>query len=249
MKIKLEQNDFKFEFETPKDVGETFAHKAVSVFYSLINDTKAEIPSELPAEPLRPTIVQTHTERPAFRDRLPNNIVDVKDLTIEQAVTENALVRCPHCGQAHVLAVNSGNRIYMMRKFYAAASQDEFRIIAEFDSLTNDDFINMCCKPDTDRKAYFEDIQSIKMIDDKDFAVNNETEVFCPVCCISDNFECWKDAYQNPLKYFECDKICDACGGEKIEKLVANPEHTHPTHRTVYECDICGLQSEYKEGK
>jgi hypothetical protein len=185
-------------------------------------------------------------DRPAFRKRLPNNVVDVKDLTIEQAVTENALVRCPHCGQSHVLAVHSNNHVYMMRKFYSAtAGNDEFRIIAEFDSLTQSELVNMCCKPTTDRKAYFEDIQSMKMIDDKDFAVDNETEIFCPVCCTSDNFETWKDAYQSPLKYFEHDKICDACGGEKLERLIKLGEDI-PSHKTMYQCDSCGLETEYE---
>ena len=185
-------------------------------------------------------------DRPTFRKRLPNNVIDVKDLTIEQAVTEKALVRCPHCGQSHVLAVHSNNHVYMMRKFYPAAAEDaEFRIIAEFDSLTQTELVNMCCKPTTDRKAYFEDIQSMKMIDDKDFAVDNETEIFCPVCCTSDNFETWKDAYQSPLKYFEHDKICDACGGEKLERLRKLGEEA-PSHKTMYQCDSCGLETEYE---
>lgn len=174
-----------------------------------------------------------------IRKRLPNSVVNIEDLSIQQAVTEQALVRCPKCGQSHVLAVNSGNHIYVMRKFYSLTQSDEFRIIAEFDSLTSQDFINMCCKPDTDRKAYFEDIQKAKMLDDKDFAVTNETEVFCPVCCKSSSFMDWKEAYENPLQFFETEHICDACGGEKLEKLIRK-------HK-VYQCDKCGLQTDFKE--
>lgn len=174
-----------------------------------------------------------------IRPRIPNNVVDVKDLTIEQAVTEKALVRCPKCGQSHILAVNSGDYVYMMRKFYSLTASDDFRIIAEFDSLNNTDLINMCCKPETNRKAYFEDIQKIKMIDDKDFVVNNNTEIFCPVCCKSDTFMNWKEAFKNPLQYFETEQLCDACGGEKLEKLIRK-------HK-VYQCDKCGLQTDFKE--
>ena len=208
---------------------------------------KIAIPEQIVTvkEEVSKAVRDIQNDRPAFRKRLPNNIVDVKDLTIEQAVTEKALVRCPHCGQSHVLAVHSNNHVYMMRKFYSVGGNDEFRIIAEFDSLTQTELVNMCCTPSTDRKAYFEDIQSIKMIDDKDFAVDNETEIFCPVCCTSDNFEAWKDAYQSPLKYFEHDKICDACGGEKLERLRKLGEET-PSHKTMYQCDSCGLETEYE---
>jgi predicted RNA-binding Zn-ribbon protein involved in translation (DUF1610 family) len=241
MKIKLEHNEFKFELETPKHFGESFAHKAVSTFYRLISDTDSEMVIAEPIEPLRPTPIQTQSqiERPAFRDRLPNNLVDVKDLDIKQAITENALVRCPHCGQSHILAVNAGNRIYVMRKFYAYAAEDEFRIIFEFDSLTSKDFLGICCKPETNRKAYFDDVQKMPMIDDKDFAINNDTEVFCPVCCQSDTFMNWKKAFDEPLTFFETEHLCDACGGEKLEKLVKKTK--------MYQCDKCGLQTPFKE--
>ena len=175
-----------------------------------------------------------------IRERIPNNVVDVKELDIKQAVTENALVRCPHCGQAHVLAVNSGNCIYMMRRFYSqTGADDEFRIIAEFDSANTKGLFNMSCKPETDRKAYFEDIQKIKMTDDKDFAVTNETEVFCPVCCQSESFFNWKNAYENPLEYFETEHLCDVCGGETITKMVKEQK--------VNKCEKCGHETEYTE--
>lgn len=190
---------------------------------------------------IKNVVKDTHIIRP----RIPNNIVDVKDLTIKQAVTEQALVRCPHCGQSHILTVNSGEHIYVMRKFYnnignnSKNTTDEFKIIAEFDSLQSNDFVNMCCKDETDRKAYFEDIQTLPEITDKDFTVNNDTEIFCPVCCKSDTFGNWKEAYDNPLQYFETEQLCDACGGEKLEKMIKKT--------TIYQCEQCGLQSVYNE--
>lgn len=181
--------------------------------------------------------VSTQRDTNIIRPRIPNNVVDIKDLTIEKAVTENALVRCPHCGQAHALAVTSNNRIYMMRRNYA---KNEFGLIVDFESLDSKSFINMCCKPETDRKAYFEDIQKMRFMENADFAVTNDTEVFCPVCCQSSTFMEWKQAYENPLSYFETEHLCDACGGEKIEKLIKE--------RKVYQCDKCGLQTDFKEG-
>lgn len=199
-----------------------------------------EIPYKAP-EVIKRTVEKKESSSPLIRPRIPNNVVDISELDIKQAVTEEALVRCPGCGQSHVLAVNSGNRIYVMRKFYAISASDEFRIVAEFDSLTSQDFIGMCCKPETNRKAYFEDIQKLKMLDDKDFAVDNNTEIFCPVCCKSYPFNEWKDAYENPLKYFETEHLCDACGGEKFEKVIKGGKK--------YECDSCGLTGYYNKDK
>ena len=145
-------------------------------------------------------------------------------------------MRCPKCGQAHCLAVSGGSRVYMMERQF---SSNEFGIIAEFDSLGSQDFVNMCCKEDTDKQLYFKDLQALKPLDDKDFAVNNDTEIFCPVCHESNTFETWKDAFENPLNYFETEHLCDACGGEKLEKLIKK--------KKVYACDSCGLISDFKE--
>jgi len=243
MKIRIEDSKGNgVSLETPDDRGLSYIDEISAKMRDLITHVRIDaiksdiVCNEQKAVPATPVVSDRET---LIRPRIPNNLVDVKDLTVKQAVTEQALVRCPNCGQSHVLAVNAGNRIYMMRKFYSLTGNDEFRIIAEFDSLTSQDLVNMCCKPETDRKAYFEDIQKVKMIDDKDFAVNNETEVFCPVCCQSDTFFKWKSAYENPLNYFETECICDACGGEKLEKIVKN-------HK-VYQCDKCGLQTDFKE--
>lgn len=183
-----------------------------------------------------PTPIVTPKDDLIIRPRIPNNVVDINELTIEKAVTENALVRCPNCGQAHCLAVPSGNHIYLMRRDF---KDNEFGIIAELDSLNSEDFINVCCKPDTDRKAYYQDLQNMSFLYNTDFAVNNDTEIFCPVCCQSDTFFNWKDAYENPLNYFETEQLCDACGGEKIDRFIKK--------KHIYQCDKCGLQTDFKE--
>lgn len=206
---------------------------ADAVLYSYVDNVDKTVDN------LRSTSVQSPTlkkeERPAFRDRLPNNVVDVKDLTIEKAVTENALVRCPKCGQAHCLAVPSNSHIYLMRRDYA---KNEFGIIAEFSSLESDDFVNACCKPETDRNAYFNDLQGFTFIDNADFAVDNDTEIFCPVCCKSDDFREWKKAFNNPLGFFETEHLCDACGGEMLPQMVKS--------HSYQKCETCGHTSDYK---
>lgn len=171
-----------------------------------------------------------------IRPRIPNNIVDIRDLNIKQAITEKALVRCPHCGQAHCLTVNSGDNIYVMERDFV---KNEFNVIAEFDSLNSNEFIGMCCKSDTDRLAYFNDLQNIQAINKNDFTANNDTEIFCPVCCTSNDFLQWKKAFENPLEYFETEHLCDICGGEKLEKIIREEKK--------YVCESCGYETKYKE--
>lgn len=194
---------------------------------ALLNNTQDSEPKLAPSK-----------DAMVIRPRIPNNVVDINDLSIEKAVTENALVRCPKCGQAHCLAVPSGNHIYLMRRDF---KDNEFGIIAEFDSLNSEDFVNVCCKPETDRQAYYQDLQNMKFDNNVDFIVNNDTEIFCPVCCNSNAFSLWKDAFENPLAYFETECLCDACGGEKIDKFIRKSH--------IYQCDKCGLKTDFKEDK
>ena len=244
-KVKLQTKDINISLSSTKESIDSLV-KLASLLYD--NCCKHHPRFEKVEEPIKISDIKTNLsiapvidaikeiERPTFRNRLPNNVVDIKDLTVKQAIRESALVRCAKCGQAHCLAVSSGSRVYMMERQF---SSNEFGIIAEFDSLGSQDFVNMCCKEDTDKQLYFKDLQALKPLDDKDFAVNNDTEIFCPVCHESNTFETWKDAFDNPLKYFETEHLCDACGGEKLEKLI--------NKKKVYACDSCGLISDFKE--
>ena len=171
-----------------------------------------------------------------FRDRLPNNTVDIQSLTIEKAVTENSLVRCPSCGQAHCLAANSGSLIYFMAKNYET---NEFDIIAEYDSVHSDLFFDICMKEDEDLVNYYENIRKLPFKKDETLAVENDTEIFCPVCGKSASFIYWKDAFENPLKFFETENLCDACGGEQVS-------YYHKKEESL-KCEKCGLQVPLKQ--
>ena len=242
MKIEVEKNNIKLILKTESNISKEKANEVVGIFCNIIDSfgtsTNDNIKPVLDYTKKQEQIMEKPKiiERPMVRNRLPNNAVDIADLTIKQAIKEKALVRCPKCGQSHCLAVSSGSRVYMMERQF---SSNEFGIIAEFDSLGSQDFVNMCCKEDTDKQLYFKDLQALKPLDDKDFAVNNDTEIFCPVCHESNTFETWKDAFENPLNYFETEHLCDACGGEKLEKLIKK--------KKVYACDSCGLISDFKE--
>ena len=259
MKLQIEDNEgIKITIDTAsKDLSKeelqsvsSWLYDAKEMIHGHIkeSDSKNDITKK---EEAIETVVQAakkaYSDTSFIRPRIPNNVIDIKDLSIEKAVTENTLVRCPSCGQAHCLAVPSDNHVYVMRRDY---HKNEFGIIAEFDSLTSEDFVNMCCNPTTNRKDYFFDLQSLSLKEDKDFkskslsfkedkdfAITNETEVFCPVCCTSNSFLDWKHAYQDPLFYFETEHLCDACGGEKIEQIVKGDK--------IYQCDSCGLQDKF----
>ena len=167
-----------------------------------------------------------------LRERLPNsNVVDIESLTIQKAVTENSLVRCPSCGQSHCLAANSGSRIYFMAKNYAT---NEFDIVAEYDSLTNTSFIDICKDEEGGLKGYYEMIRKLPFKKDIELVVDNHTEIFCPVCHESESFFNWKDAYENPLRFFETENLCDACGGERVTAYIGKTE--------VLKCEKCGLE-------
>jgi hypothetical protein len=176
--------------------------------------------------------VSTTPERPLVRDRLPNtSIIDPATLDVKKAVTEKALVRCPHCGQAHCLAISAGAKIYFMERDF---DKNDFGIIAKFDSLTNKGFLVMCCKEDTNKLLYFRDLQDAALLTQEDFAATDETEIFCPVCHQSESFYEWKNAYINPLDYFETEHLCDACGGETVVKPDA------VTKQKSICCETCG---------
>lgn len=242
MKIQIEINDVNVIVETPcyadTLIGRNDVMNVCDKVYNVIesicnpdkntNITKEENQCQPEIPPKKDTMV--------IRPRIPNNIVDVKDLSIKKAVTENALVRCPKCGQAHCLAVSSGSMVYLMERDF---NTNDFNIIAEFDSLNEQPFIDVCCKPETDRLAYFNDLQNAYVLNHNDFAVDNDSEIFCPVCCESSSFLEWKQAFDNPLQYFETEHICDVCGGEKLEKIIRD--------KKVYLCDSCGYQTEFEE--
>ena len=247
MKIRIENNGVKATVEMPNYVSDSATTKVAELVSQLVTNihkirrenavsTAKGCAIEQSKFEEEKTISVVPAERPAIRSRIPNNIINIEDLSLTQAVTENALVRCPHCGQAHAIIVNDNTGIYLMRKDY---QKNEFVVIAEY-GIDDDSFTDACCKDDTDKQIYFKDLQKQPELSDiTQFNVTNETELFCPVCRNSNDFKQWKDAYENPLNFFETDQLCDACGGEKLPKVIKN--------KTVYCCDKCGLITDYEE--
>ncbi len=245
MRISIENNGMLVSIDVDAHPNKNQALKLFGSMYDMYMDFTHDSENKCNVEPAQEAKEFKPIPVPAavpykddfnIRQRLPNNLVDVKDLDIKQAVTQKALVRCPECGQAHCLAVSSGSKVYLMER---DMEHDEFNIIAEFDSLNSEEFVDVCCKPDTDRLAYFKDLQNAEMMDHRDFTADNDTEVFCPVCCKSSKFFDWKKAFEEPLNYFETTELCDVCGGETVVKM-------HKKNKIV-QCECCGYKTDYKE--
>lgn len=239
--VSVKNGDYSVIVEVPKEAFNTKTGMITDALKKCLNSITEEEIEYL--QPIGEQHLQQHKkaiERDnnefKIRERIPNNIVDVKSLDVKQAITEKALVRCPHCGQAHALVVHSGSNIYFMERNF---DKDEFNIIFQFDSSNEKQLTGMCCKEDMDKLAYFYDLQSLKAISDDDFVLDNTTELFCPVCHTSNTFEDWKNAYEHPLNYFETEHLCDVCGGETVTKVVKENK--------INKCEKCGYETDYKE--
>ena len=185
------------------------------------------------------------TSAPAPRDnnivrkRIPNdidNVVDINSLKISKAPINTPLMRCPCCGQAHCAAIVSDEfpSIYFMERQY---DKNEFAIISKIDKDNGNDeankkLLDMCCKDYTDKKLYFEDLQKLTA-SDEDFIASGTTELYCPVCHATEMTKTWEDAFKNPLKYFDTEYLCDACGGELVNNLSKGKEK-------IMKCEVCG---------
>lgn len=172
-----------------------------------------------------------------IRPRLPNNVVDVSKLSIQEATTDEALIRCPICGQAHSVIVSDNVNFYLMRKHYPS---NEFGIVKSVSGSDEGSLLSLSRQCDAEHENdpankldYFFLVQGMPLTEDRDFAVVNDTELFCPVCHKSAPFIQWKEAWQEPSKYFEHTHICEACGGECVEQIDTDK-------KGLLVCDACG---------
>ena len=140
MKIRIENNGIKATVEMPNYVSDNATKKVASMVSQLVSDIHNmrianavsladKIVEEEQEETQQIPEVKQPIERPAIRSRIPNNVINIEDLSLKQAVTENALVRCPNCGQAHALIVRDNTGLYLMRKDY---EKNEFVVISEY---------------------------------------------------------------------------------------------------------------------
>jgi predicted RNA-binding Zn-ribbon protein involved in translation (DUF1610 family) len=155
---------------------------------------------------------KANEEREPFRDRLPNEI-DIKDLKVTKAKTQNTIMRCPSCGQAHCGILMDGDKLFLMRR---KDKSDTFDTVMQCDGGQEEFLTTVSMKEDDSKREYYESLQLMNVLDETDFVADKNTEVFCPVCHKSNKLAAWMDAYDHPEKYFEYAYVCDVCGSEMV---------------------------------
>lgn len=180
---------------------------------------------------------QTQTQssdRPVIRERIPNQI-DLAELDIKKAITEEPQLRCPDCGQTDLILVVLEDKCYLMRK-----EDSKYEILNTYDNLDKARGIIKPARPETAKasiKDFHDDIYGYripKKYKGLNLAVNAESNILCPVCGQIHPLKTWIDAFNDPIKYgFEYENICNICGGEMIDTINENKE-------TVLKCESCG---------
>lgn len=173
-------------------------------------------------------------DRPIVRDRIPNQI-DLSELEIKKAVTEEPMIRCPHCGQASkVIVCLNDTENYLLRKVI----KDKKKTFETVMLLEDQDAVNGICMPENANVLdYHSDIMKIKQskkLKGTDLNVANDTVLLCPCCKEKNRFSKWVDAFKNPLEFgFETENLCDICGGEAVKAIDENKHE-------IIQCESCG---------
>ena len=184
--------------------------------------------------------VERISERPLIRKKIPNNSINLSELTFKKAVTENVLVRCPHCGQSHAIIVCDSDGNYLMIRNF---EKNEFSIISSFNSKEQLKGIYFD-KDKMKMEDYVSDLQNLLSNEqkDKDFLLGEDSSILCPFCQEVNSFSHWKEAYEKPVEFFGSEEICSYCGGE----LVKTPGDTG---KETYCCEICKKEQYLKYDK
>jgi DNA-directed RNA polymerase subunit RPC12/RpoP len=186
--------------------------------------------SKIKEEPVR----KTKEDRPIVRDRIPNQ-VDMSEIEIKKAVTEEPMIRCPNCGQSSKAIVHiSPTENYLLRKV-TCNNKKTFETVLE---LTDENSINNILMPEgANILDYHSDIMKIKQnkkLKDTDLNVSNSTIIQCPCCNEKVPFAEWVDAFKNPLEHgFETELLCPVCGGEAVKAIDENKNE-------ILQCEHCG---------
>lgn len=182
-----------------------------------------------------------------IRERLPNNVIDPALLEINSTTKEKALVRCPHCGQAHVAVIVKADQENYLMVYNSGKKEFIFTSKGSLDA-NEVESLSLRIDKDTDqidtynlKYLFYEDLQSL--LDNgeefpKDVVVYENTLIYCPVCKKEGFFTQWKEAYYNPLNYFETENPCIVCGGEMLSFV--DKRNSKDKKHTTTKCDSCG---------
>ncbi len=222
-----------------KNVSEDFLQSSHFLKLLELFDLKNDLP-EIKSNDKKvvPMVNKKMNDRNLVKDRLPNTI-DLSEVDIKKAVTNEPKIRCPKCGQTDKAIVRiKPDESYFMRKD-KSGDKEEYIPIAILDS---DEAINNICKPEkSDMKDYNDDIYKIripKSLKNANINVAQDTAITCPICKYTSLFQAWNEAYNNPLEYgFETELLCDMCGNEAVDKVTKDNKH-------VIHCESCGYEKD-----
>lgn len=173
-------------------------------------------------------------ERPVIRNRIPNQ-VDLSELEIKKAVTEEPMIRCPHCGQSSKAIVRIGQTENYLLRMVTKGNKKTFETVLE---LTDEESVNNVLMPEgASVTDYHNDIMKIKQskkLKGTDLNVDNNTVIQCPCCREKETFSKWSEAFKYPLEFgFETETLCPICGGEAVKAIDENKNE-------ILQCEHCG---------
>lgn len=238
-KVNINDDMFTIAITTKKDIQAqvimTEAVKLMNTLSDMLRSNKTEEAQEnvsvtpVPVRSRKKTTVVKKDDEFKVRDRLPNQI-DLNDYSFKKAESKAVLLRCPACGQGHVVMTKVGSLCYILEK-----KNGKFEIIGESSGTESfGEFSKtFCMKDDETHKEYYDMMQKCDIIESDDFACSDEMDMFCPVCKSSAPMSKWVDAYENPSLYFEYNDVCDICGGENI--VLSNKDDK----TNYFKCENC----------
>ena len=222
------------ELESVVKIIQLFKSNQNSIKTSFDNIIKDAIPKEEPKK-----MQASSNDRPVVRDRLPNQ-VDLSELEIKRAVTEEPMIRCPGCGQSStvIVVIKDDEEYYLLRKINKNG-KDTFETVLKCDNY--EDVMKLYKPSDASALDYYEDVTKIKIaknLRNTDLNVSNDTRLICPLCLDNSVFSKWVEAFKHPLDFgFETEMLCDVCGEEAVETIDKDKNK-------VIQCEHCGFKKQ-----
>lgn len=249
LKIMIKDGDYTISFSGPRE-SLTPDHISKIVLESrkaidaMLEQNKTVIAEKTKSVPIL-DIPKNEEDNPStagfkIRDRLPNNAINPADLKIDTATHETAMVRCPFCGQAHTAIICKSEQENFVMVY--DSKKKEF-VFATSGSITAEEVKQITLKftSNESKLNFYEDMQGLleSHIGQKspDVIVEDLTVIHCPVCDSDNPFKDWKDAYYNPLNYFETEHPCIVCGGEMLNYV--DKKTQKDKNHIIMKCDKC----------
>lgn len=231
-KITIRRNNTKVSMSAKGETLDELCEKALKVFGAVYDQKEPEkhevnIVPQIKKETDGIADKQKWTTR-TTNDRLPN-IVNLDDFNIQNAETEMARIRCPHCGQAFC---GIAHNTLMARD--VTDKDSSFEYVSDVESEEDYESIRFNAAVGMNIRDYYDDLIKAISKDTIDIVIESDTKILCPVCSKANRAEEWNKAWKEPEKYFGLNDICNICGGEV--------EHYFDQKGSHDKCVVCGFE-------